>query len=304
MRLRLAITIIALLLAVPFALQPRAETADRAKFLQSYEWHGSHKFFGGFSAVELDSKGTGFIALSDRTLAVKGTIERHKGQITGIKVSKKQSLLGTDGKKLWKLKRDSEGLAIGQDGRLFVSFEMLPRVWSYDSPWGRPEPLPEHASFAKMEQNRALEALAIDASGRLYTLPEKPLRGSKTLPLYVFDGTWRVVRQLTHLNGFAPVGADFGPDGHFYLLERNFGGLGFRSRVRRFDLGASDPTGEILFTSDLGDHDNLEGLSVWRDQDGHIRLTMLSDDNFKFFQKTEFVEYVVTEKLAKPPTTH
>lgn len=44
--------------------------------------------------------------------------------------------------------------------------------------------------------------------------------------------------------------------------------------------------------SELGRHDNLEGLSVWRDAQG-LRLTMVSDDNFMFFQRTEFVEYRV-----------
>jgi hypothetical protein len=51
----------------------------------------------------------------------------------------------------------------------------------------------------------------------------------------------------------------------------------------------------VLLRSAAGTHDNLEGLAVWRDVGGHIRLTMISDDNFRFFQKTEFVEYVVAE---------
>lgn len=42
--------------------------------------------------------------------------------------------------------------------------------------------------------------------------------------------------------------------------------------------------------SEVGRHDNLEGLSVWQDAQG-VRLTMVSDDNFMFFQRTEFVEY-------------
>ncbi len=37
---------------------------------------------------------------------------------------------------------------------------------------------------------------------------------------------------------------------------------------------------ETLFDSTTGTYDNLEGLSVWRDAGGAIRLTMISDDNF------------------------
>jgi hypothetical protein len=41
-------------------------------------------------------------------------------------------------------------------------------------------------------------------------------------------------------------------------------------------------------------HDNLEGIAVWRDAEGFIRLTMISDDNGRApFQRTEFVEYRV-----------
>jgi hypothetical protein len=42
-------------------------------------------------------------------------------------------------------------------------------------------------------------------------------------------------------------------------------------------------------------HGNLEGLAVWQDALGTIRLTMLSDDNFNSFQRSEFVEYRVAD---------
>ena len=35
----------------------------------------------------------------------------------------------------------------------------------------------------------------------------------------------------------------------------------------------------------------LEGISVWRDAQGYIRLTMIPDDNFYFFLGTDIVEY-------------
>ena len=92
------------------------------------------------------------------------------------------------------------------------------------------------------------------------------------------------------------MGADVGPDGRLYLLERNFRGLlGFRSRVRRFGLGPDGITSteELLSTGTL-QYDNLEGISVWDDGLG-IRLTMISDDNFLPVQRTELVEYRVTD---------
>ena len=96
-----------------------------------------------------------------------------------------------------------------------------------------------------------------------------------------------------------PTGADFGPAGRLYLLERGFVGLGFYSRIRAFTLNAGGTkilSESLLLTTPVGTHDNMEGLSVWEDDQGRIRLTMISDDNFRFFQKTEMAEYVLARR--------
>ena len=82
-----------------------------------------------------------------------------------------------------------------------------------------------------------------------------------------------------------------------YVLERHFAGIGgFASRVRRFTLsGDRIAREETLLETPLGAHDNLEGIAVWRGAGGRLRLTMISDDNFRFFQRTEFVEYAVED---------
>mgnify|MGYP002634128825 CR=1 FL=1 len=96
---------------------------------------------------------------------------------------------------------------------------------------------------------------------------------------------------------FLVVGADIGPDGKFYLLERHLSGIfGFQTRIRRFALTGEALSDEnVLLETPTGKHDNLEGIAVWRDAAGDIRITMISDDNFRSFQKTEFVEYRVIE---------
>jgi hypothetical protein len=48
----------------------------------------------------------------------------------------------------------------------------------------------------------------------------------------------------------------------------------------------------VLVDTPAGTHDNLEGLSVWRGPRGLV-ATMISDDNFRFFQTTEIVEYAL-----------
>ena len=47
---------------------------------------------------------------------------------------------------------------------------------------------------------------------------------------------------------------------------------------------------QILLETRPLQYDNLEGISVWDDGVG-MRITMISDDNFLFVQRTEIVEY-------------
>ena len=79
------------------------------------------------------------------------------------------------------------------------------------------------------------------------------------------------------------------------MLERQFTLIGFRSRIRRFNLEAPDLAEAVLWTSYALQHDNLEGISVWTDPAGDVRLTLVSDDNFQPFQRSQVVEYILID---------
>ncbi|WP_412565065.1 esterase-like activity of phytase family protein [Thalassobius sp. MITS945101] len=304
MRKRLAIALSALAgLALTFS--GSAQPPSKLQHLISLTWSEDFDAFGGLSALELADNGRDFLAISDRMHLMQGQLIRRDGQITGVELSRHQSLRDAKGSNLKVWNRDSEGLALRPDGTLYVSLESINQIWHYPTAFGPAKALPRHPDFRKMHRNAALEALAVDGRGRLYTVPEVRPKSRPGLPLYRYSSKgWQILYYIDVQEGFDPVAADFGPDGQFYLLERKFGGIGFRSRLRRFDLGKFDPKGEHLLTTALGQHDNLEGLSVWRDPQGQTRLTMVSDDNFKFFQRSEIVEYVLTETLAKAAATH
>lgn len=245
--------------------------------------------------------GVGFMALSDRGWFTSGTFERgENGRITAVNAVPLRQLKHTNGRPMPRFFDDSEGLALAADGRLFVSFESEHRVAGYTSVRvARAQRIPRAEGFAGMQNNSSLEALAVDNKGRLYTLPERSGGAHVPFDLFRFDGTrWEVVARIPRRGGFLPVGADIGPDGRFYLLERDLKSVfGFSTRVRRFDMGTTLAREVTLLETTSGQHDNLEGISVWRDPQGHIRLTMISDDNFKFFQTNEIVEYVINETL-------
>ena len=268
--------------------------APSVDYLGRFTWRGTGEDFGGFSGLELTADGTQFWAVSDGGTLWSGDLARNGDTITGVKVTSQRRLRTSRGEPVKGRIADAEGLALSPDGGLFVSFEGLARVAGYPDPDGPATRIPRPREFDGMQRNSSLEALAIGPDGTLYTMPERSGRADLPFPVYAFDGTrWSVPFSLPRRGPFLPVGADIGPDGLFYLLERDFTGLGFRSRVRRFDMtGGSE---ETLLETGTGTHDNLEGISVWRDAGGAIRLTLVSDDNYKFFQTTEFVEYRVTD---------
>lgn len=291
-RSRVALTAAALALAG--ATGALADGA-RATFQGSFTWRSDAQAFGGFSGLEISDDGLGFVALSDRATLWHGQITRDAaGTITAISAEGPQRMRDSKGKRLRGDAADSEGLAIAPDGTIHVSFEGLHRVARYAPPEPAAQRLPQPRDFQGLQFNASLEALAIDAKGALYTLPERSGAAGRPFPVFRFrDGSWDRPFSIPRDGNWLPVGADFGPDGQLYLLERDFWGLlGFLTRVRRFHLdGDALGGGEVLLQTHASRHDNLEGISAWRDATGAIRLTMISDDNFRFLQRTEFVEY-------------
>lgn len=257
-------------------------------------WLNDDPAFGGMSGIEISDDGSRFIALSDRSTLWEGTVTRKGGVITALTPELITPLHISDGSPTDHHTGDSEGLALGADGTVYISFEGLARVAAYPEVTGPAIRIPRMPAFDAMQPNAALEALAIDAEGAIYTLPERSGSAMQPYPVYRYkDGTWTTAFEISREGPFLPVGADIGPDGLFYLLERDFTGIGFRSRVRRFDMTGGGA--ETLLETRTGVHDNLEGISVWRDQSGAIRMTLIADDNFKFFQTTEVVEYRVAD---------
>ncbi len=240
------------------------------------------------------------VLISDRGRIVRGQVSRENGALS-VEIGPAISFQDRNGRRLNGRANDAEGVAIGDDATLFVSFEAIHRVLNYAPGQTHAVPMSRHGEFLKMPSNGGLEALAVAKNGTLYAIPERIWTRSGRIPVFRLDQNgWSDWAQFPRKPGFLPVGADFGPDGRLYVLERHFKGLGFASLVRSFAIsshGLTDPR-TLLQTPELH-HGNLEGLSVWRDAQGQIRLTMVADDNFMRLLPNEIVEYVLPKSLAK-----
>jgi hypothetical protein len=276
-------------------LSGSAQPSPPQGFLVQFEWQMDDPLFGGLSAVDVADDGLGLTVLSDSGAYAMGTIARDAaGQITNVTLAPFRRLKGLEDKPLAKGRDDSEGLAIDVQGAVYISFEGVARVLRYADISGSAENLPTPAEFKKLQHNSALEALAIDGDGVLYTIPERSGAATRPFPVFRFrNGVWDKNLSLPRTDGFMPVGADFGPDGRLYILLRQFHGLaGFSSRLIRTIVG-EDSLGqiEVLIQSPVGYHSNLEGVSIWRDGAGYLRATMIADNNYLPFLANAIVEY-------------
>lgn len=272
-----------------------------AEYLGSFHWTYPKPYFGGWSGIDVSEDGNRFIAIADSGQIIDGAFLRENGRIVGTEFPHVRRIKTHRGKPVGPLYEvDSEGLAVAEDGTIYVSFERWVRLRSYADWAATAKIVPRHSDFKDMRHNGALEALAISSDGTLYTVPERSSAWREDHKVYRLIGrTWEIFDTLPYQDYFKPVGADFGPDGLFYLLERRWLPiLGFKTRVRRFEVG---PNGleneETLFQTGFRTHDNLEGIAVWLDTEGALRLTMVSDNNFSRFQRTEIVEYSVPDRV-------
>lgn len=270
---------------------------SKARYLDSFPWYDPANWFGGISALEMAPDGRSMTLLSDRGMYFTADLTRTDAGISDAKITYFARIRSSQDKILVGMTGDSEGLAVAPNGTTYVAFEGVHRVARFNRGNNTTSVLLHPDAFKKMANNGSFEALAVDARGRLYTMPENGLTTEGRIPVYRWNGRrWSQPFTLPKSRDFLPVGADFGPDGRFYLLERATGFLGFRTQMRRWDLSSGTPRdGTILLRTRSGTHDNLEGISVWRDAEGQLRATMVSDDNFLILQQTELVEYALPD---------
>ena len=271
-----------------------AQAEPKLRLLSKLNWAEDAPWFGGFSGAEVSPDGQRIILISDRGSMVTARISRSEtGAMARLQLQTHQILSnGTDTPG----DHDAEGLARAPDGALYLSAEHDHHVAHLNADTGQIDSLPRAVEFATFQPNSGIEALAAGPDGALYAIPERSGKVDRPFPLFRFkNGTWNIINHIPRSGPFLPVGADIGPDGMFYLLERAATPLGFRSRIRRFDLAQTPLRPKTLLSTGPARFDNLEAITAWRDPSGEIRLILVSDDNFLSIQHTQIIEYALTE---------
>jgi hypothetical protein len=257
-------------------------------------WSEAVEGFGGFSGIELTDDGRAFLAISDRGLLMKASIDRAgDGTMTAVALTGALRLNDNAGRPVAGFHSDAEAIRVGPGGSVLIAFEGYARVASFRLPDPTPRALHFWDRFETLWGNEGMESLAIDARGQIMTILERPLGdGAYRTLLYRGGVTWEDGPHLASDGDLMAADADFGPDGRLYLLERGHSLIwGFRSRIsvyaRDGDLFVRDET--VLDTAS-GAFGDLEGIDVWTDSQGRTIATLISDSNFAPGAPSEIVE--------------
>jgi hypothetical protein len=269
-------------------------------------------YFGGFSAIALDSSGTGLLAISDAGIWLKATLDYNGRQLRGLSNVVLGPVLGADGKPLVKdEERDSEGMTLVEgdtkQGTAYVSFERKHRIARYPftaESFGPPTgtiPLPSGAK--SMSANRGIEAIAMLRAGKLKgtlvafseRLPDK----NGNLTGWLIGGPTPGKIALKPISGFDITDAAALPDGGLVILERRFRySEGVQMRVRRVAPSELKPgaviAGEVLLeANDTLNIDNIEAITAYRRSPGETIITLMSDDNYSGLQRTLIMQFAL-----------
>jgi len=255
----------------------------------------NEKDYGGFSGLVISNEGTEALVVTDKSFFFVLELRRDENDgLTGYSVIRKGRILSSKGEHLNGRNTDSESIVIDENNNYYISFESNHRIMMHAEVGGKGVFMPKHPMFRKLSVNKGIEALAIDADNRLIAIPEKPPLGISDIPIFrLQNDKWEIIKYVKINDNFLVTDAEILPQGLLLVLERKFSWTqGFKTRFRLISLDKFDNTEPItVFTSTANQFDNLEGVTLWRDKKGEMRILTVSDDNFHPLQQSEIREF-------------
>jgi len=246
--------------------------------------------FGGFSGMVLAADGKSIVAINDKGDWLEAKLDlTAQNPLSGGLLYPVQNSSGM----LDKVDFDAESLIRVEDGYL-VSFEQNHRVLEVASIGGvgKPAVYNKHADLSVLSSNGGIEAMARLSDDALLMFGERGLDQQKTLPVWIARADSAELRRFKPPHNYSPTDAATLPDGGVLLLLRHYSQLDGVSAKLMY-LSANDIAGdgvlkgkEIAHLADPLAVDNMEALDIQVQDDGSIRLFVLSDDNFNPLQRT------------------
>jgi hypothetical protein len=274
--------------------------------LSSAHWH-----FGGLSALRVAADGARFLSVSDKGRWLRGRIVYQGTHPVGIAEAEMAPVLGPDGKPLaargW---YDTESIA-EDGGTIWLGIERVNRIVRFDfgkhGLLARGEPIEVPAGIQRLPNNKGLECLVfvprdLPLGGTLVAISERGLDRDGNIEAFLLGGPSPGEFSVRRIGDFDVTDCAVTPKGDLLLLERSFSRLkGVGMRIRRVPLAEVKPgatiDGPALIEADTNVQiDNMEGLSVHRDAQGALVLTLISDDNFSIIQRTLLLQFTLEEK--------
>jgi hypothetical protein len=269
-----------------------------------------YREFGGISAIRVAADGARFIGLTDKGRWFRGRLVYEGTRPVGIVDAEMAPILGADGQPLaargW---YDTEALA-EDGGTLFVGIERVHQIvrfnYGKDGLLARGQPIAVPPAMRSLPANKGIEGLVfvpkgLPLAGTLIAFSERGLDKAGNITAFLIGGPSPGTFTIRRSASFDISDAALLPGGDLLVLERKFSWTaGLAVRIRRIALGEVKPNalvdGAVLFEADLGyELDNMEGLSVHRSAGGDIVLTLISDDNFSFLQRTLLLQFTLAE---------
>lgn len=304
------------IVAVPVVLDPRGgrDRVGALRFVAGWELRSRDPRFGGISAIAL-ARG-GFVAISDSGTAM--WFDGRAGKPGKLRLLPLPAGPGTSARKA---DRDSEALATGPDGRMWIAYEGHNGIWRYAPDLRRAQAHRAPPEMRRWTPNSGAEAMVRLDDGRFLIFSEGAGSVARSSDVLLFDRdpthpAARAVRMSYRLpRGFSVTDAALLGQGRVVTLHRSLsiaGGL--VASVGVIDLAAFVPRAVLSprIIATLRPPltvDNMEAMAVER-RGARTYLWIASDDNFSTLQRTLLMQFELTPKLkprrrpqqASPPS--
>ena len=274
---------------------PARRDIGRLHFLEGWQLSSPDARFGGLSALHVENGEV--LALSDTGMVLSFPLP---GATSAPRVRFRPVVEGP-GPRRERRTRDTEGLMVAGD-KLWLSFERYNAIWRYDRASLRGETGARPPLMRRWWGNTGPEAIVRLADGRTLVFEEGGEDGVPLKDAILFAGDPAVqgtpTRRLRYRRPpeYRVTDAALLPDGRILILNRRFAWLRFSAKLLVADLRTLPANGiiegrEVATLEAPLVIENMEGLSVTR-ENGRTIVWLVSDDDFmRLFRRTLLLKF-------------